>query len=143
MIKNFATPLAGREPSDTWVTDFLKRYTDRLLTAWTTPMEAGRYEADSYEKYRYYFDLAHAKMAEYDLQPENTYNMDEKGFAIGVTGRSKRIFDKVLYSKKQFKQSLHDGNREWVTLLACICADGTALSLGIIYAAARRAVQQS
>jgi hypothetical protein len=44
---------------------------------------------------------------------------------------------------RQYKQSLHDGNREWVTLLACICADGTALPPGIIYAAAGRAVQQS
>ena len=143
MIRNFATPLAGKEPSDTWVSDLLRRHTDRLLTAWTTPMEAGRHQADSYEKYRCYFDLVHSKMAQYELLPENTYNMDEKGFAIGVTGRSKRIFDKVLYGKKQFKQSLHDGNREWVTLLACICADGTALPPGIIYSAAGRAVQQS
>jgi hypothetical protein len=60
-----------------------------------------------------------------------------------VRGRSKRIFDKVLYGKRQYKQSLHDGNREWVTLLACICADGTALPPGIIYASAGRAVQQS
>ena len=50
-------------------------------------------------------------MTEYD-QPENTYNMDEKGFMIGVTGRSKRVFDKLLFGQKQFKQSLHDGNRE-------------------------------
>jgi hypothetical protein len=33
----------------------------------------------------------------YDVLPENTYNMDEKGFAIGVTGKTKWIFDKVLY----------------------------------------------
>jgi hypothetical protein len=125
MIRNFATPLAGREPSDAWVTRLLNRHSDQLITAWTTAMEAGRHEADSYGKYRAYFNLVHPKMAQYELLPENTYNMDEKGFAIGVIGRSKRIFDKVLYGKKQFRQSLHDGNREWVTLLACICADGT------------------
>jgi hypothetical protein len=33
MIRNFATPLAGKEPSDTWVSDLLRRHTDRLLTA--------------------------------------------------------------------------------------------------------------
>lgn len=69
--------------------------------------------------------------------------MDEKGFAIGVTGRSKRIFDKVLYQQRRFRQSLHDGNREWVTLLATICADGSVLPPGIIYPAAGRAVQAS
>jgi hypothetical protein len=82
-------------------------------------------------------------MAQYNLLPENTYNMDEKGFAIGVTGRSKRIFDKVLYNQKQFRQSLHDGNRKWVTLLATICADGSHLPPCIIYPAAGRAVRAS
>ena len=106
-------------------------------------MGSDRHKANSSEKYQLYFNLLHQKMAEYDLQPEQTYNMDEKGFAIGVTGRSKRIFDKVLYGKKQFKQSIQDGNRKWVMLMACICANGTALPLGIIYAAAGRAVQTS
>ena len=141
MIKNFAAPIVGKEPSESWLTCFLNRNKETLITAWTTPMDNDRHKADSSEKYRLYFSLLHQKMAEYDLQPEQTYNMDEKGFAIGVTGRSKRVFDKVLYGKKQFKQSLQDGNREWITLLACLCADGTALPPGIIYAAAGRAVQ--
>jgi hypothetical protein len=101
---------------DAWVTRLLNCHSGRLITTWTTLMKAGRHKADSYEKYRVYFNLADPKMAQYELLPENTYNMDEKGLAIGVTGRSKRIFDKVLYGKKQFRQSLHDGNREWVTL---------------------------
>ena len=141
MLKNFATPVIGREPSDSWVTDFLNRNKDTLTTAWTTPMEKDRHKADCSEKYRLYFELLHRKLAQYDIEPAHTYNMDEKGFAIGVTGRSKRIFDKVLYGKKHFKQSLHDGNREWVTFLACICADGSTLPPGIIYAATGRAVQ--
>jgi hypothetical protein len=116
MIRNSATPLAGRKPSDAWVTRLLNCHSGRLITTWTTLLKAGRHKADSYEKYRVYFNLADPKMAQYELLPENTYNMDEKGLAIGVTGRSKRIFDKVLYGKKQFRQSLHDGNREWVTL---------------------------
>lgn len=143
MIKNFAAPIVGREPADNWVTRFLNRNKDTLITAWTTPMEPGRHKADSGEKYRLYFELLHQKMDQYNVEPAHTYNMDEKGFAIGVTGRSKRIFDKQLYGKKQFRQSLHDGHREWVTLLAAICADGTALPPGIIYAAAGRAVQAS
>jgi hypothetical protein len=69
--------------------------------------------------------------------------MDEKGFMIGVTGRSKRVFDKLLFRQRQFKQSLHDGNREWVTLLATICADGSHLPPGIIFPATGRAVQAS
>jgi len=143
MIKNFAAPIAKREISESWVTRFINRHKDQLISIRTTPMDSVRHKADSGEKYRLYFELLHRKTAEYDVEPEHTYNMDEKGFAIGVTGRSKRIFSKALYGKKQYRQSLQDGNTEWVTLLACICADGSALPPGIIYAAAGRAVQQS
>ena len=143
MIKNFAAPVAKREVSESWVTRFISRHKDRLISMWTTAMESTRHKADSGLKYKLYFDLLHAKMAEYGVEAEHTYNMDEKGFAIGVVGRSKRIFSKALYGKKQYRQSLHDGNREWVTLLACICADGSALPPSIIYAAAGRAVQAS
>jgi hypothetical protein len=82
-------------------------------------------------------------MTEYNLQPKNTYNMDEKGFMIRVSGRSKRVFDKLLFSQRQFRQLLHDSNREWVTLLATICADRSHLPPGIIFPAAGRAVQAS
>ena len=61
--------------------------------------------------------------------------MDEKGFAIGKIGRSKRIFDKAFYKQKHTRQSLQDGNCKWITLLSCVCADSTVLPLGFIYAA--------
>jgi hypothetical protein len=35
-------------------------------------------------------------MQEYDVEPRNTYNMDEKGFFVGITTRSKRVFSKVI-----------------------------------------------
>lgn len=59
--------------------------------------------------------------------------MDEKGFVIGVIGRLKRIFSKRLYERKHIKAPLQDGNREWITLLACVCGDGSALPPGLIY----------
>jgi hypothetical protein len=42
---------------------------------------------------------------EYEVLPENMYNMDEKGFMIGVTGRSKRIFSKTAWEKKKKRQN--------------------------------------
>jgi ribulose bisphosphate carboxylase small subunit len=38
-------------------------------------------------------------MEEHDVKPHNTYNMDEKGFMIGVEGRSKRVFSKAFWIK--------------------------------------------
>ena len=143
MAINIITPLCNWEPSDQWVTRFLHRNHPPLITSWTTLMETSRHEADTGDKYRLYFDLLHGKIKEYEIEAENTYNMDEKGFMIGVIGRSKRIFDQGLYGKKQYKQSTHDGNREWVTVLATICADGSTLPVGIIFPAKGDDVQQN
>ena len=106
-------------------------------------MDSVRHKADSASKYGSYFELLQRKIAEYDVEPEHTYNMDEKGFAIGVVGRSKRIFSKDAYEKKRVTAALQDGNREWVTVLAAVCADGSALPPGIIYPAAGKVVQAS
>tara|TARA_R110002003_G_scaffold2091_1_gene24018 strand:+ start:1866 stop:2123 length:258 start_codon:yes stop_codon:yes gene_type:complete len=62
------------------------------------------------------------------VEPRHTYNRDEKGFLIGLTGRSKRIFSKRMWDE---------------TLLACACADGTALPRDLIYAAAKGAIRSN
>ncbi|KAF2626072.1 hypothetical protein BU25DRAFT_100752 [Macroventuria anomochaeta] len=67
MLKNFATPVIGREPSKSWVTDFLNRNKDTLITAWTTPMEKDCHRANCGEKYRLYFELLHRKLAHVEV----------------------------------------------------------------------------
>ena len=62
---------------------------------------------------------------------------------IGITGRSKRVFSKSAWRQKRVRQSLQDGNREWVTLVACVCADGTALSPGLLFSSANAGIQSS
>jgi hypothetical protein len=95
-----------------------------------------RHEADLEVKYKYHFNLLHSKMEEYHILAENTYNMDEKGFMIGQTRRSKRVFSKELYKRKEVRDSLQDGSREWITVLACVGADGSALPPSLIFQAA-------
>jgi hypothetical protein len=104
-------------------------------------MEGNRHEADNGERCRLYFGLLSKKVAEFEAEPKNTYNMDEKGFMIRVLGKSKRVFDKVLYKERRFKQASHDANREWVTVILCICADGTTLPPAAIFSAASEKVQ--
>jgi hypothetical protein len=63
-------------------------------------------------------------MSQYEVLPCNSYNMDKKGFMIGVTTRSKQVFSQHQYEKKEVTASLQDGNREKITVVAMICADG-------------------
>lgn len=42
------------------------------------------------------------KIIQYDIQPHNCYNMDEKGFLIGHPQKVKRIFPKALMKTQKF-----------------------------------------
>ena len=71
------------------------------------------------------------------------YNMDEKGFLVGVLSKMKRVFSRRRYEKGGIKQLIQDGNREWITTIACICADGSSLSPALIYQAVSGKIQDT
>jgi hypothetical protein len=76
---------------------------------------------------------ASEKIDQYQVEARHIYNMDEKGFMLGVVGRSKRIFSKASFEDGKKRSTIRDGSREWITLLACICADGSHLNPALIY----------
>jgi hypothetical protein len=102
-------------------------------------MDRQRHKADSLLKYDLYFDLLHGKIKEYDVKLEHSYNMDEKG----VLSRSKRVFSRQMWESKEVTEALQDGSREWITLLAAICADGEVLPPGLIYASANATIRDT
>jgi hypothetical protein len=62
---------------------------------------------------------------------------------IGVTTRTKHVFSRRMWEKGEVKASLQDGNRAWVTLLACVCSNGSALPPGILYESTNSTIQLS
>ena len=90
-----------------------------------------------------YFKLLHKKIKEYNVQPIHIFNIDEKGFQLSQVGNTKRIFSRRLYEQKGARQALKDGSTKWITVIACICSDGTALSPTLIFQGANGAVQSS
>jgi hypothetical protein len=59
--------------------------------------------------------------------------MDKKGFFVGIATSSKRVSSKAVWALKNCTTAIRDGNREWVTLIACVCAPGEALPPALIY----------
>jgi hypothetical protein len=144
MLRNFAKEITGEKPGKHWPGRFIKRHQDDLISTYTTAIDAARKRADSAYRYTLYFELLSRKMQQYELRPEDIYNMDEKGFLIRMLVKGPRIFSKQKYiTGGGFKQRLQDGNREWITSIACICADGTSLSPGLIYQASTSNIQDS
>ncbi|KAI1676938.1 Tc5 transposase DNA-binding domain containing protein [Pyrenophora tritici-repentis] len=97
ILKNFGSAVAQQEVSDSWVDRFRHRHPDELTTKWDTGIDRERHLADSKHKYELYFNLLHSKIEEHGIDERNTYNMDEKGFFVGVADRRKRIFSKAVW----------------------------------------------
>ena len=61
------------------------------------------------------------------------YNWDEKGFLLGLAHAVKRFMTRHVLKTGRVIGAAQDGSREFLILLACICADGTKLPLALIY----------
>ncbi|EMD66013.1 hypothetical protein COCSADRAFT_61253, partial [Bipolaris sorokiniana ND90Pr] len=132
-VKNYVAVIAEWEPSNSWVTRFLKRHNDVICIRKATGIDRDRHRADNPANYQSYFDLIYAKLNQYSIAPHNIYNMDEKGFLLGRIMPSKRIFSKELWEQKKIRKTLQDGSRDWITIVGCICADGSSVDPTIIY----------
>ena len=143
VVQDCASRIAKCRIGKAWVGRFLHRHKDEVVTHYTTGMDRNRCQADSEWKYIRYFDLIHSKIEEYSVEQRHTYNMDEKGFLIGLTSRRLRVFSRRMYERREVTETIRDGSREWISVIACICADGTALDPGIIYQSDASTLQAS
>ncbi|KAL5611116.1 hypothetical protein FOBRF1_007233 [Fusarium oxysporum] len=93
MIRNFAQDIAKIEVGKNWPYSFVQRHRNKIDCTWFDGFDIARRRADNASRYRAYFNLIREKIDKYDILPQNTYNMDEKGFLLGVIKRTKRVFD--------------------------------------------------
>ena len=75
-----------------------------------------------------YFNILEDVVQEFDIVPENQWNMDEKGVQLGIRAKVSAIVncDQVTV------YSVEDGNCELVTIIEAICANGTVLAPSVI-----------
>src|ERR1700744_6490891 len=145
MLRNFAREIRGTgdKPGREWPVRWRNRHQDQIIYTYSTGRDRSRFSADSAYKYRLYFELMEKKLHEYDITPDLAWNMDEKGFLLGILQKAKRYFSKMTYLQGNLRERLQDGSREWITIIACICGDGTSLFPGLIYQALSGNLQDS
>jgi hypothetical protein len=134
IVRNFAGDIAGKLPGRCWSQRFCMRHQDALLSRYLKNIDIQRQKAENPKALQAFYDVLEQKTKEYDILPQNTYNMDEKGFMIGVSTKQHRIFSKQAFQKGQILANIQDGNRQWITVIATICADGSWLPPGVIFA---------
>lgn len=111
-----------------WVPRFLRRHSE-LASVTLRSIETARLKAPTYKRLQQYFADLEKVIVDYKILPENKYNMDESGYAIGEIEATKCIINANIRQQFQSKP----GRQEWVTSVECICADGMALPPLIIF----------
>ena len=140
-VRVFASNICGKLPGKKWATKFVERHKDSITSQYLVGFDITRKRADNYWLINKYFELVEDKMNKYKYPPHNIYNMDEKGFMIGIIQKTKRIFTRSWQEQGKLKGAAQDGSRTWITFVAAICADGTSLPPSLIYPSASGDIQ--
>ena len=110
-----------------WVPRFIKRH-PHLTVVIGRRIESVRMDGATRETCSTWFDAYQKAIQDYGIEKKDEYNMDESGHSIGTMESTRIIIDSTLRTKHQ----AHPGRQEWISMVECICADGSILPpLGI------------
>ena len=111
-----------------WVDRFLQRHPS-LQTAYARRIDASRMKETTADALLRWLNTVQDTIEKYNVNPENIYNMDESGFAIGSTQGACVVLDSRMRSQFQARP----GRQEWVTVIECICGDGMVIDPLVIF----------
>lgn len=81
-----------------------------------------------------FYNILEEIIKEYSILPKNIYNMDEKGIQLGIGARTAAFVD----GEQILVYLIEDGNRELVTIIEAVCADGSMIHPSIIFQGVRQ-----
>lgn len=128
IIMDAAARISGKSVGLAWLALFRKRHED-IKFLQTRGLEACRAQCLNRTQVTQFYDVLEEVYSRLGATADRVYNMDEKGVQLGVGGRKGVMVDagqKTVYH-------IENGNREMVTCIECVCADGTALRTMHIY----------
>jgi hypothetical protein len=102
---------------------------DELRTRYSVRYDYQRALNEDPKALRAWFATVQSVIDENGIQAEDIYNFDETGFAMGLISSQKVVTRAEYYGRRRL---LQPGNREWVTTIEAICADGYSLPPCII-----------
>ena len=112
-----------------WVYNFVQRH-KALKSQYNHKYDYQRAKCEDPSIIRPWFKLVHNTIEKYGILDMDIYNFDETRFQMGVISTAK-VITRVERSSQPV--SIQPVNREWVTAIDCICADGYSLPLVIIF----------
>ena len=113
----------------TWLRRFLNRQPQHS-TKFANRLNRKRAHSSKSEPINDFFRKLQALLRKYKFLPHNIYNMDEKGFLLGLSDRTNVI---VRRGRRQPARETHDGSREWITVVETCCANSAVLPPMVIF----------
>ena len=111
-----------------WVPRFIQRHSS-IKSVIGRRIEVNRMDGASKDALIAWFDAFEETIKAFKIDFSNIYNMDETGFAIGSM-ESTRI---IVESSSRTYWQANPGRQEWISVVECICADGTFIDPMVIF----------
>ena len=112
-----------------WVYNYTNRH-EELKSRYSRRYNYQRAKCEDPRIIQPWFELVRRTIDENGIQPEDIYNFDETGFAMGLIATAKVITRADYYGRRSI---LQPGNREWVTSIECVNSTGFVLPPCIIF----------
>ncbi|RYC79608.1 hypothetical protein BFJ63_vAg17509 [Fusarium oxysporum f. sp. narcissi] len=125
--------LADRDASPVgkrWAINFIKRQPE-LKTRFQRKYDYQRAKCEDPIAIRNWFRLVQNTIAKYGIRSDDIWNFDETGFMMGVISSAIVI---TSSERRGRPKSVQPGNREWVTAIQAINAEGQAIDPFIVVA---------
>jgi hypothetical protein len=113
---------------------WLRRFKTRMLDIagiWTRQIDTARFKATNYEGVKRWFDVVTEVWIKNQYTPDNVYNIDESGFAIGASQSSRALVN--IREASSWKQI--GSRQEWITAIEYVSAAGMAIAPLLIFKA--------
>ena len=112
-----------------WASTFINRR-DELRIHFSRQYDYQRALREDPYSIRDLFTDVQRMISDNGIQPEDIYNFDETGFTMDLISTHKVVTRAEYYGRRSI---LQPGNREWVTAMETIDADGYSLPPGVIF----------
>jgi len=113
-----------------WVQNFINRH-DTLQSKFSRKYDYQRAKNEDPAVIQDWFQRVQSTIQEFGILEQDIYNFDETGFQMGVISTAKVVTSAQIRGRPTLTQP---GNREWVTVIETIRADGTTIPPMIILA---------
>jgi hypothetical protein len=94
LIGEYAADMAGHPLGATWPKRFVKRHNIDLKTKKTAPLEKARAKALNKTAVQEFYQVFGELIEKYGLTPGDIYNMDKKGFQLGIGQKAPVVVDR-------------------------------------------------